>query len=286
MFESCQAQNGFGPGGGLGAAGSVRSGGAGSHAYGATLPFDLQGGSGGGGPQVLQFTPSCAGPPSGSGGGAIALLAEGSITITGAVRASGWGAGQTSGCQLGGAGAGGAILIRSLQCVWISGSLVAAGGYTFNLSGPSRGGDGFVRIDSYSACGAPNLTGASVTPAPLVASLPFLAALGSARIGQVYRVRCASAPGDVLGWYFSQALAGLPMPPFGTLELDPFGGIVFLGQFAVGTTGLDPLAVADVLIPNEVGLVGMTFHSQMFNAFGAVTGQARLSNRLVTTIGS
>ena len=121
-------------------------------------------------------------------------------------------------------------------------------------------------------------------PAPLATVLPYLASLGQARIGQTYRVRCASVPGDVLGWYISPGTASLALPPFGTLELDPNAGIFFLGQYSMPTTGVDPLAVADIAIPSAASLVGITLHSQMFNAFHAVTGQARLSNRLTTTI--
>lgn len=119
---------------------------------------------------------------------------------------------------------------------------------------------------------------------PFVAPLPFLTALEPARIGQTYRVRCASAPGDLLGFYYSLGTTQIPVPPFGVLELDP-ALILFLGQYVVSTTGHDPLAIIDIVVPGAAALVGVTLHSQVFNAFGTVTGNARLSNRLVTTIG-
>jgi hypothetical protein len=232
------------------------------------------------------------GPPASGGGGVIAILAGGPMQVTGTVRARGGDISFDASFFFsrppgtGGAGSGGSILLGSLQCTRVSGTVDASGGtwMVATIASGNRGGDGFVRIDSYTACGAPDLTGASIHPAPTVALLPFLTALAPARIGQVYPVRCASAPGDVLGFYTSLATAPLQLPPFGTLELAP--PIYFLGQFAVPATGADPLAIADIPIPGALALVGATLYSQMFNAFGAVTGQARLSNLLVTTIGS
>jgi hypothetical protein len=290
-------ENGQGPGGGAGGNApvlGVAPGGPGAHAtqgngsapvYGAPLPFDLRGGSGGGGGLCYASMSNC-GPSGGGGGGAVALLAGGPVVVTGSITARGGSHAPSGATGTGGAGSGGAILIRSLQCVRVQGTLDAVGGQQIAGLWFLQGGDGFIRIDGYSACGAPDLTGATITPAPFVASLPFLTALAPARIGQVHPARCAAAPGDVLGWYVSPGTTMLPLPPFGTLELDPNAGIFFLGQFAVPTTGHDPLAVADVMIPNAPQLIGLSLYSQMFNAFGTVTGQPRLSNRLVTRIGS
>jgi hypothetical protein len=301
-------QDGFGPGGGRAGIGLYPAihGGSASHAtvgstsnpfispaptYGSALPFDLVGGSGGGGPGMGNA--SSFGPSASGGGGAIAILAGGRITITGTVRARGgdivlgseygW---IYSRPGTGGNGSGGAILVRSLECVRVSGTIDATGG-TAQVIGSQAyplGGDGFVRIDSYTACGAPDLTGATIRPAPLTAPMPFLTALAPARIGQTYQVRIASAPGDVLGVYYSTGTSTVAVPPFGVLELDPTL-ILFLGQYSVPWAGDDPLANVDIAVPNLGALVGVTVHAQAFNAFGTITGQPRLSNRLVTTIG-
>jgi hypothetical protein len=305
-YAGAGSGSGGGPGGGN--PGSIwpwSGGGSGSHAtvglvmapippapvYGSALPFDMRGGSGGG---AAGSCPSQGnyGPPASGGGGTIAILAGGSIDVSGTVSARGgdfvlgpeysWGLP----CS-GGLGSGGSVLLRSLQCVRVSGTIGASGGCVRILNAgaqPAAGGDGFIRIDSYTGCGAPDLTGATIHPAPLVAPLPFLTALEPARIGQIYRMRVASAPGDVLGLYYSLGTVLTPLPPFGVLELDP-SLILFLGQFVVPGSGDDPLAVIDVAVPNTPSLVGVTLHSQVFNAFGTVTGQARLSNRLVTLIG-
>src|SRR5262245_38649469 len=76
-------QAGSGPGGGA-AGGMPGPGGAAAHAtqgngtastYGAALPFDLQGGSGGGGGSFV--FPNDKGPDGGAGGGVLAVLADG-----------------------------------------------------------------------------------------------------------------------------------------------------------------------------------------------------------------
>lgn len=302
-------QPGDGPGGGAYGLGIYPAigGGSGSHAtagatnnpflnpaptYGSALPFDLRGGSGGGAPGT--GTGSGIGPPASGGGGTVVILAEGAIDVAGSISARG--GDQVLGLeymwpnypvQIGGLGSGGSILLRSLQCVRVSGLLDArAGSRHFAWQVPSTGGlgDGFVRIDAYSACGAPDLTGATIHPAPFVASLPFLGALEEARVGQTYRVRCASAPGDVVGFYYSVGTGFLPVPPFGVLLLDPTR-ILAYGLHTVPATGHDPLASIDIPVPFAPSLVGCTFHAQTFNAFGATTGQARLSNRLTTTLG-
>ncbi len=258
--------------------------------YGAALPFDLRGGSGGGDPGT--HNQSAHGPPPSGGGGTIALLAGGAITVSGTIRVRG--GDLVFGPEFlwnlpvgrGGLGSGGAILLRSLQGVRVSGTLDASGGELRLIGAPPQpgGGDGFVRIDSYSAYGPPDLAGATIRPTPFVAPLPYLCDLEPARIGRTYRVRGAAPPGDLLGYYWSPGTGVLAVPPFGVLELDP-SAILSLGLYAVPTLGHDPLAVVDLAVPNDAALVGITLHSQVFNAFGATTGQARLSNRLVTTIG-
>ena len=300
-------ESGFGPGGGDWGNGSypVVMGASGSHAtvgspnnpflspaptYGSHLPFDLQGGSGGGGPGTANANDY--GPASTGGGGTVVILADGPIDVSGSISARG--GDQIMGPEyawislpaIGGLGSGGAILLRSLQCLRVSGQIDATGGsrYFLGQQPTPSGGAGFVRLDSYTACGVPDVTGAVIRPAPYLAPMPFLTALEPARIGQTYRARCASAPGDVLGFYYSLGTGNLPLPPFGVLELDT-SLLLFFGQHTVPTVGHDPLAAIDIPVPAMPGLVGLTFHAQVFNAFGTVTGHARLSNRLDVTIG-
>lgn len=247
--------------------------------YGTALPFDLRGGSGGGG---CAFITGSMGFPGTGGGGTVAILAEGAILISGALLARG---GSSPGYgPSGGTGAGGSILLRTLHCLQVSGTIDATAG-TFRNVGPGNYGAGFIRIDSYTACGAPDLTGATIQPPPLVAPLPFLTQLAPPRIGHVYPVRCASAPGDVLTFWFSLGTQQIPVPPIGVIELD-LATLWSLGEFTVPTTGHDPLAAIDIPVPNEAWLVGITFYAQVVNSFATVTGAVRLSNRLAITIGS
>lgn len=254
--------------------------------YGSALPFDLRGGSGGGGQALVSG--STVGPHATGGGGTVVILAEGSIAISGTVRARG--GSLTNALPLyprGGVGAGGSILLRSLQCVQVSGVVDArAGSVTVGstVSDPGPDGAGFIRIDNYSACGAPDLTGATIRPAPLVAPLPFLTALSQPRIGQIYPVRCASAPGDALSFYFSLGTASIPVPPIGVIEIDP-ATLWSLGSFVVPSLGHDPLAAIDIPIPNESWLVGVTFYAQAVNGPGSAAGLPRLSNRLTIPVG-
>jgi hypothetical protein len=246
--------------------------------YGSALPFDLRGGSGGGGAAQISFSV----PPYNAtgGGGTIVLLAGGSIQVAGAIRAQGGKFGAPvpppGVASFGGYGAGGSILIRSLQFVQVTGVLDAR-------SGNNLGGEGFIRVDSYSAFGAPTLTGA-VQPAPYVTTMPHLAALAPAQIGHVYPIRCASAPGDDVTLYVSLGTASIPVPPFGTVLLDPTLLWSF-GSHTVPATGHDPLATIDIPIPNEAWLVGVTFYAQAINNIGSVAGLPHLSNRLTIAIG-
>jgi hypothetical protein len=295
-------QPGFGPGGG--SLGTCQypgiAGGPASHAttaspgmcyvqppvYGASLPFDLRGGSGGAGSGPVA-SQGDIGPPASGGGGVIVLLAGGPITVTGSISARGGDIAYVNASRfpvgVGGLGSGGTILLRSLGCVRISGRIDTLGGASLPLNNGGAG-NGFIRIDSYSACGAPDVTGAVIQPTPYLTAMPWLTALEPARIGQTYRVRCASAPGDVLGLYLSFGRSSLSVPPFGVVELDPTL-ILDLGQFSVPVTGHDPLAAADIAMPNVPAIIGLRAYSQMFNAFNAVNGQPRLSNVLTTIIG-
>lgn len=300
-------QGGQGPGGGPPGVGSGQThsgfsyGGIASHAnpgtagapggappaptYGAALPFDLRGGSGGGGMGLASLFG--IGMPATGGGGTVVILAAGSITVPGEIRANGGRAlPGFYGVANGGFGAGGSILIRSLQCVQVTGSITATAGWWMQQSAlPGAAGLGFVRIDSYRSCGAPALAGASIVPAPYLAPLPFVTSLTPARIGQVCAVRAAAAPGDYVRIYASFGTSSIPVPPFGTIQLD-LSTAWLLGQAVLPLSGHDPLVAFDVPVPNDPGLVGLAIHLQAINSMGTVAGLAQLSNLLTLTIGS
>lgn len=141
--------NGLGPGGGTGAffgggygvAGShasLGSGASGAKTYGNSFILPLIGGSGGASCTVN--TNQTTG--GGGGGGAILIAATGTITVNGAINATG-GDGNRMGGQIGGGGSGGAIRLVT-NTIAGSGSLDARGN-----SGGLRGGDGRVRLDIF-----------------------------------------------------------------------------------------------------------------------------------------
>jgi hypothetical protein len=287
-------QPGFGPGGGaagalpgLGVPGAHATQGSGTSAtYGAALPFDLQGGSGGGGGSFVNANDQ--GPDGAGGGGVLVVLADGPITVlpTGSLQARGGNVVATTltpRLATGGPGAGGSILLRSLQCVAVSGGIDASGGFG---PGGARGGDGYVRIDSWSACGAPNLAGAQLSGQATALALPFLTQLEAPRPGQLWRVRCVSVPGDLLGLCVSLGTASIALPGLGTVEIDPnpAAGFAFLGLFAVPAIGIDPWAAFDLRVPANPALVGLTVHAQAANLFRTTVAQPRLSNRLDATV--
>lgn len=289
-------EKGHGPGGGAGGrllfdfpgkpAAHATQGSGKAPTYGAAVPFDLRGGSGGGG--GWHYSRSQIGPSGGGGGGSLVLFADGDITISGTVSARGADivVGVFPPAGRGGPGSGGSILIRGLGCVRISGQVTATGGRLIQAGKPTstRAGDGFVRIDGYRTC-APDLRGATIQPLPLVAGLPYLTQLEPPRLGQVWRPRCASLPGDRIAWWMSLRKLDTPFPPFGTIHLDfrPGGGFVLIGLFTL-PGGVDPLAGLDVPIPNDRRLLGRTFYGQAFNILHAANGQPRLSNLLTSTV--
>lgn len=281
--------DGQGPGGGKGASGFLDYvGKPATHAgvYGSALPFDLRGGSGGGGGSFP--TASGRGPSGGGGGGTVVILADGAITITGSISTRGghvdlW---RFPPLAHGGPGSGGAVLIRGLDCVRISGRVSAAGGDVRwqGMRIGAHGGDGFVRIDAYRTCRV-DLSGATITPAPRVALLPYLTELSPAVRGAVWRPRCAALPGDRIAWWMALRRLDTPFPPFGTIHLDyrPGGGFELIGTFTA-PGGIDPMVGLDFLVPDDPRLRGMTFYGQAFNVLHAANGKPRLSNLLTTTV--
>jgi len=278
-----------GGGGGHATAGlpgvSPWGGAAGGHAYGSAFPFDLSGGSGGGGGYNKQEPRQYSGA---GGGGALQILADGKIDIDGRISASGGGAECISNALpgiFGGAGSGGSIYLRSLQGVEIrsNGSVLAMGGVGFNLLYKKTvplGGTGFIRLDAYGQ--VPLIVG-KVDPSPMSLSLPYLHEMSPPRLGQAWVLRLASLPSDGVAIYFSLRGANIPLPPFGTLKLDPQAGFFLLGAVRLPAGGVDPVRDLPVVVPAHPNLKGLRLHVQSVNYLTA-TNQPRLSNAVVTTI--
>jgi hypothetical protein len=303
--NSCFPQDGKGPGGGRG--GCILPsvfyqphGGAGGHATpgkvdttwyrflgpggaanGSAYPFTLWGGSGGGSApgDDLYY-----GPYGGGGGGVIVLLADGAVTVSGTVTVRGgdaWTVKTANGETIGGPGAGGSILLRSMRALRVeSGAVLSAmGGSILGLWYiPPMGGDGFVRLDAW---GAPPVVLGKVEPQPLVLELPHLAETIPPRIGKQFGVSGASEPGDVVGLFLAKRGANLPMPPYGTLRLDPTADPVFIGALMLPRTGHDPIATVVFPVHNDAKLNGLGLHVQ---GLSVLSRRPRLTNALVTQI--
>lgn len=288
VYPSTQTSKGGG-GGGHATAGQPGSspwgGGPGGAAYGAVLPFALQGGSGGGGGYQIGYSHQYCGA---GGGGALAILADDVITVSGTVSANGGDSeflvtGMAVSGPFGGGGAGGALLLRSSSDVRVlaGGTLSARGGVGINLlfSGlriPS-GGDGFLRVDTIGH--AATLQGAA-TPAPTPVVLPHLYAPQSPQPGAVYPLRAATVPGDLVLFYLAFQGASIPLPPYGTLGVDPSAW--FLG-WDIALPGIDPQTGHDLFVPNAPVFHGQSLHCQALGLSTAL-GQPRLSNALVAVV--
>jgi hypothetical protein len=278
-----------GGGGGHGTAGQPGSspwgGGAGGAAYGASLPFDLVGGSGGGGGYQIGYPSQYCGA---GGGGALAIISDNIIQVAGTVSANGGNSeflvtGTATSGPFGGGGAGGAILLRSSDDVAVlpGGVVTAIGGVGINLlfgglQIPS-GGEGLIRIDVLGS--TPTIQG-TVQPAPLLASLPSLRTTATPQIGTTWRVYCATLPGDIVFFFLAFQGANIPLPPFGTLLIDPSAGL--LGS-DMASPGIDPLAHADLVIPNNPVFIGFQLHSQAMILF-AHPSTPQLTNAVVGVV--
>lgn len=116
--------------------------GRGGNPYGSSLLLPLIGGSGGGGGFGGSAFPGTGG---GGGGGAILVAASGTVTVSGAIRATGGSSGVSAGSgrgATGGGGSGGAIRIVATTIAG-NGTIEATGA----PGGSANGGDG-----SYSIC--------------------------------------------------------------------------------------------------------------------------------------
>jgi len=93
----------------------------------------------------------------------------------------------------------------------------------------------------------------------------------------------ASVPGDWLLIFWSWAGANIPVPPFGTLELDPNAGFILAGAAKVPITGVDPIAEASFSVTQDTSFLGLKVHAQALD-WPTSTNRPRLTNSIVTTI--
>ena len=294
---------GSGPGGGFGASldpkMDFKSGGGAGHAtdgrigvqcytsanpgwqYGSAFPFDLRGGSGGGGASTRNF----AGMPGSGGGGVCVILADGDIVVSGTITASGANVKAIASCWAwGGAGAGGSIMLRSLKSVRLvsSGRVLAIGGVLdrFPSSPIVSGADGYVRIDAYGE--TPELQGV-VRPAPTVLRLPYLRDSVPPKLGKTWRITAAAVPGDVIAMWVSTRSANVMLPPFGTLRIDLQFSFL-LGAVRLPATGIDTQAAITCPVPRDTRLAGLRLYVQGMHAV-ASTRRPRLTNGYLAIIG-
>lgn len=260
---------GGGPGGGAGATGTCQVPsfpGWGLHytVYGSAYPFDLRGGSGGGGYDhrlggCVRFSYF-----GGGGGGTLVVLSDGTIDVTGTVSAGG--------TRQSGGGAGGSILLRSATSLRVTGAVSATG------ANPLGGSDGFVRLD-----GAQHQHSGVVTPAPTILVLPRLRAVTPLTIGQTATLRSDATVGDDVYVFVAAARASIPLPPFGILELDP-SSIVLLGQTrAAVRAGTEQWSELLLAVPNDRALRGSALYLQSL-AWAARTQTGRLGNSIDAVI--
>jgi hypothetical protein len=270
---------GLGPGGGDGCSSSSQWGGSaghrtvghylscsktGSRAYGADDPLDLRGGSGGGGAGA-GFRPGGCG-----GGGTVALLSNGRITVSGSISANG---GTLAGSSAG-HGSGGVIALRAILGVNLSGGRLSARGGGTN----DRGADGFIRIDS--GGGAPVL--GSISPTPKLMSLPDLGQIGTAKLGGSFKMRVVSTPNDPVVLAVAGRGANIPMGSMGCLKIDP-AAMVLAGSGKASTSDFDSRIDFTIQVPNNSKLLGLPLFWQAMVSV-SYTGRPQLTNVLITSI--
>jgi hypothetical protein len=238
--------------------------------YGSDWVFDLRGGSGAGG-SANPASIGQPGPGGGGGGGVAVVLTDSTLDLRGMVTARG-----------GGMGAAGGIFLRAL------GAFTVAAGATIDAAGnkPFPGlveaGDGYVRLDGYGT--KPVLDpGATIVPAPRWLFLPAMRHARPPQRGATYTVEAATVPGDTVAFFVSPRSASIPLPPLGTLELDP-GLMLLLGTAVAPANELDPQATLGVPVPNDPSLAGLFLWQQSINAITAVPAGPRLSNAFVMQV--
>jgi hypothetical protein len=271
----------------IGGDGGIR-GGRGGAPYGTVLPHDPRGGSGGGG-GASQVGIGYGG---GGGGGVIVIHANGAVTISsgGVLTARGGDVIRTdagdSRNAWGGAGSGGVVWLRSMTTLNVAaGSQVRADGGTWiarsstgDWTYPS-GANGFVRLDNYSA--APTVAG-TVLPNNLNVRFPFLFNVAAPRINNNWVMGATGVGNDTFAFLIGAQTLSTPLPPYGTLILNPAGPILVLGN-GTAPPGLDPVAGLRFFVPNDTTFVNRTIYAQAIN-FQTVSVGPRLTNGVTSTI--
>jgi hypothetical protein len=116
-------------------------------------------------------------------------------------------------------------------------------------------------------------------------ALPFGRAAALPQLGQDWNVDVFTVPSNGVAWFLGTRGASLPLPPFGTLQLDPTAGIFLLGRSPTQTVGADATAWLTLPIPPSAGLVGLALHEQGLD-LGSTAVRPLLANSVVGTIGS
>lgn len=243
--SACQGSNGiYSPCSGSSSPGS------GNHAgcYGTAVPFDLRGGSPGGGTVVYYmawpgYCVPAGGSSGGPAGGTLVLEANGRIDIHGAVAANGSGGMYST-------GSGGSLLLRGLAGLTVhSTGVVEATTYP-----PSTysGFQGIVRLDAYSQL--PVVLG-RVTPSPTLVQLPYVVEKQPPAIGQTWELNAYAPRGD--GVFLAAAFSpGQTTTAYGTVGLD-LGVAITFAVVVVPTSGHDPCGVYRMQVPNVAALSGL-----------------------------
>ncbi|MFO1050869.1 MAG: hypothetical protein U1F36_01480 [Planctomycetota bacterium] len=244
--------------------------------YGDDWVFDLRGGSGAGG----NTWPLSWGPPwgvgGGGGGGVVVVLTDSTLDLAGFVSARGPQPATSS------PGAAGGIFLRALDVVTIHATARIDAAGIQDLFGFSGSGDGYVRLDGYGA--SPVIAaGATITPAPLSLAVPAMRHAQPPQVGVVYVVEAATGPGDNVAFFVATGSANIPLPPIGTLELDPTLTLL-LGTAVAPNVAPDPQATSSLLVPNNPALVGLHLWLQCINALTPIAAGPRLSNAIATQI--
>lgn len=110
--------------------------------------------------------------------------------------------------------------------------------------------------------------------------VPDLAAGGTPSLGGTVTVTLEAITGDLYAIWFGTVPASIPLPPHGTLGIDPSGPFLTL---AAGTIDATQAASVAIPIPSNPALVGLTFYDQALAGPGA-TGPLLLSDTVATTI--
>ncbi|MCA8973380.1 MAG: hypothetical protein KDC98_01595 [Planctomycetes bacterium] len=266
---------------GSGASFNPPQGGSHAGAYGSVIPFSLDGGSFGG--ALAQYPWCLGGTPTvvwgGTGGGTLALLAQGRIEVDGTVAADGLHYGSVTGSISPGGGSGGSILLSGAGGVTIlpTGRVTARGGTALNAHPTTVGAPGYIRLDAWGT--APIIQG-TVDPPPTTLELPHLRARTQLRIGSTWLLDVL-APENAPIYVAASLLPGPGTPtPFGSLGLD----LPTAANLAVTSAqpSHDPIATVPWPVPNAPFLIGLQLWVQALAI--PPTLPPRLSNTLHATV--